>query len=83
MKIVESRSVRATLLGALLFASSGCSLIFVQPPSSSGRIAGPRRECTRSKLAPILDSAFTAAELARTAYALSASDSVYDDQRSR
>jgi hypothetical protein len=77
MKIITSRSVLT--LGALLLASSGCSFTFVHPRASSGQVAGARRACTSSKLAPILDTIFTGAQLARTAYALSASDSVYDD----
>jgi hypothetical protein len=78
MTIIESHATRA-LLGAVLLASSGCSFTFVHPPSSSGSAAGPRRACTSSKLAPVLDTIFTGAQVVRTAYALSASDSVYDD----
>jgi hypothetical protein len=79
MKNIESRRVLATTLAVLLFSTSGCSLIFVKPPSSTGHVAGPRRECTSSKLAPVLDTLFTGAQVARTAFAVGADDSVYDD----
>lgn len=79
MKIIDSRCIRAAVLGPLLFASSGCSLIFVHPRSSTSYVSGPRRACTSSKLAPVLDTLFAGAQVVRTAYALSASDSVYEN----
>lgn len=63
----------------LAFNGSACSLIFVKPPpSNTGQIvASSRKECTKSKLAPILDTLFTGLEVVRTVYALDADDSVY------
>lgn len=58
-------------MGALLSAASGsgCSLTFMTPPpvSMPGR-ARPHVDCTTSYLAPVLDSAAAAYQLAGVAY---------------
>src|SRR3954464_7520626 len=76
---------RAVAAFALLISTPGCSFIFVTPPSSSadGNVAStsPAGECTTSRLAPGLDSAFGALEVVRTGVALAADDSVYSDPK--
>ena len=69
--MAQSSSVRlrisALLLGCL---SSGCSLVFVNPPpfAPAPGVARPHVDCTTSYLWPIIDSALTAYQLAGVAY---------------
>lgn len=62
------------VIGVLACASTGCSLLFVKPPSSDGA-----KQCTRSKLAPVLDALAGSAEVVRTGVAIAAEDSEYQD----
>jgi uncharacterized membrane protein len=59
---------------ALVLVTSGCSFLFVTPPPSPPS----RRECTTSRLAPVLDSIAAGYEIFRTGYAIAAPDEVYD-----
>jgi hypothetical protein len=62
-----SLRISALVLGCL---SSGCSLIFVNPPPSAPGpgMARPHVDCTSSYLWPIVDSALMAYQLAGVAY---------------
>lgn len=63
----------ALLLFALAGANGGCSLLFVNtaaPPKP--------RDCTTSRLAPILDTAMTGYQVVRTGYALGSGDEPYE-----
>jgi hypothetical protein len=63
----------------LLAAQPGCSLIFVTPPRSDGRIVQRPKDCTSSKAAPIVDSIIGGLQVARTGLAVAADDSDYSD----
>lgn len=77
------------LLLGLIATQTACSWIFVKPPSDAEQNwldTRPRpvrlpavegRTCTSSKVAPILDTVFGAFQVARTGYALQASESDY------
>jgi len=65
-------------LSVLLLASlcGGCSVAFMTPPPSAPApgLARPHVDCTTSYLAPILDSAVTAYQLAGVAYVATLDD---------
>lgn len=65
---------QAICAGSLVLGSSGCSLLFVKArePGGGGR-------CTRSQVAPVLDSLVTVGQMVRTGYAIGAPDSAYHD----
>jgi hypothetical protein len=71
---IESPWLATMTLCCLVVTSSGCSLIFVKPPSRDSP-----GQCTSSKLAPVVDSIVTGLQVGRTAYAVAAPDSVYED----
>jgi hypothetical protein len=57
---------------------AGCSFAFVSgPPDHHEQL--PYVSCTESRLAPILDSLFTALNVANSIFAISASDSTWHD----
>lgn len=64
-----------TLLAALglAVATSGCSLCFVTPAAPP-----TRRDCTTSRVAPVVDSVVGAYQVARTVHAVSAPDETYE-----
>lgn len=68
---------------SLALSSTGCSFLFVTPPSSPepGTISTGGEKCTTSKVAPVLDTIFTGLEAARIVYAAAAPDSVYSDPK--
>jgi hypothetical protein len=67
--------ISVVFLGGCL--CSGCSLVFVTPPPAAAPgLPRPHVDCTTSFLAPIVDSAFTAYQLAGVAYV-----STLDDAR--
>lgn len=69
----------------MLWLSAGCSFAFVTPPpskqASTDFSAAPeqRKECTKSNVAPVLDSIATGLQVARTVFAIVADNSVYSD----
>jgi hypothetical protein len=81
MRSSLQRLTRAATVMALLAASPGCSFIFVHPPRSTGRVTQHTSSggCTKSKLAPAVDTAVGAFQVVRTGMALAADDSVYQD----
>lgn len=58
---------------AFALTSSGCSLVFVTPPSPPSR-----RDCTTSRLAPVLDSVLAGYQTVRTVHAIAAPDDLYE-----
>jgi hypothetical protein len=58
------------VLGGL---ANGCSVAFVTPAAPPSR-----RECTSSRVAPVIDTVVGAYEIFRTGYALTAPESVYE-----
>jgi hypothetical protein len=72
----ESRQLSRLAALVLLFATSGCSLLFVNGPPERAE-AHERIECTDSYFIPALDGVITALQLARTVYAFSRSDDSY------
>lgn len=77
--VTSARRLYGALLMAASFSSTGCSFIFVRPAPNDGRIVRHNRaaRCTSSAL----DGTFAALQLARTALAASADDSVYTDPK--
>lgn len=61
------------LLTVLAIATSGCSLCFVTPAAPPSK-----RECTSSRLAPIVDSVLGGYEAVRTGYAIFGPGDVYE-----
>jgi hypothetical protein len=63
-----------------MVACTGCSLLFVKPPPSTGKIqTGAPKKCTTSRAMPILDTIVTGFEVVRTGMAVGADKSVYSD----
>jgi len=62
----------ATFPLLLALINNGCSFLFVTPP-----VPPSRRECTSSRLAPVVDSLAAGYETFRTVHAITASDDVY------
>jgi hypothetical protein len=56
----------------LALINNGCSFLFVTPPAPPSR-----RECTSSRLAPVVDSLAAGYQTFRTVHAVTAPDSVY------
>lgn len=58
----------------------GCSVVFVNPPPAAPApgFARPHVDCTSSNLWPIVDSAFTAYQLAGVAYVSTLDESRFD-----
>jgi hypothetical protein len=68
------------LAAASMVACGGCSLLFVTPPQSSGKIqTGAPKQCTTSRAMPVLDTILTGFEVVRTGLAIGADASVYSD----
>lgn len=66
-----------SLLAAL--QGSGCSWMFVTPPSQAASPSHVDDSCTKSKVAPVLDSVGAGYQVVRTVFAATAAQSVYDD----
>ena len=65
------------MLGAWL--SLGCSVVFVNPPPAvAPGVARPHVDCTTSYVWPIVDTAFTAYQLAGVAYVSTLDESRFD-----
>lgn len=62
------------LLTALVLAHCGCSFCFVTPAAPPSK-----RECTSSRVAPVLDSVFGGYQIVRTGHAILAPDEVYEE----
>jgi len=75
--VIETmKQVTSTFVISVLLA--GCSFAFVSgPPDHHEQL--PYVSCTESRLAPILDSLFTALNVANSIFAISASDSTWHD----
>lgn len=58
----------------LVLATSGCSFVFVTPAAPPSK-----RECTSSRLAPVLDTVFAGYEAVRTGYAIFRPNDVYEE----
>jgi hypothetical protein len=66
------------LAAVSMFGCSGCSLLFVKAPDSSGNVqTGASKKCTTSKVLPVLDTVFTGLEVVRTGVAVGADNSAY------
>ena len=65
---------RVLAILVLAFAASGCSFVFVTPAAPPSK-----RECTSSRLAPVLDTVFAGYEAVRTGYAIFRPNDVYEE----
>jgi hypothetical protein len=81
MKNLRETSLSAALAALFALSSTGCSLLFVneRPSPRPGSLAPAAAKCTSSQVAPVLDTIFAGLEAARTVYAASADDSVYEN----
>lgn len=77
--------LRAALVCFVSWGAAGCSFLFVTPPPKAASpqrpeaSASPPRDCTTSNTAPVLDVIAAGLQVVRTVYAITASNSVYQD----